>query len=228
MILTWLAQSRPYYVSQNGTFPFISDIGADILKPWFIIGCTFTAITFFFTLFSERWLRHRGRLQQNSHRNQKILAICAIVASAFGGLSLILLAVFDTKGYENLHRLFLGIFMIGVFFSAVFTVVQYAFMVKLSPEEERAHLRTSSIVKSIVATALIGAGVGMAVCLGTGRYDAGAYLEWIIAFGFTLYPLTFFIDLREVQPRVASKTPQASSNISDDHDNMQEIGAVNS
>ena len=37
---------------------------------------------------------------------------------------LILLAVFDTKNYVTLHRVFLFVFMLGVAISAVFTVVE--------------------------------------------------------------------------------------------------------
>ncbi|KAG8937373.1 hypothetical protein FRC03_008209, partial [Tulasnella sp. 419] len=167
-----LARSRPSSLRNTRRhIPF--DIGADILKPWFIIGCSLTAITFFGTLFLERWLRHRGRLRENSNRSQKILAVCAILASALGGLALILLAVFDTRRYQSRHRLFLAIFVNGVFFSAVFTVAEYGFMVKHSPEHDRAYVRRSSMAKSVVATILIGAAIGMAVCLATGKTDAG-------------------------------------------------------
>ena len=61
MLITWAAQGRPIYVSENGTIPFISDIGADILKPLFIAGGAITAVSFFLALLIERWLRHTGR-----------------------------------------------------------------------------------------------------------------------------------------------------------------------
>lgn len=41
-----------------------------------------------------------------------------------------------------------------------------------------------------------GLSIGFAVCLGTSKSRTGAVLEWIIAFIFTLYVLTFFFDLR--------------------------------
>lgn len=61
MLITWLAQGRPKYVSMEGNIAYISDIGADILKPLFIVGCSITAVGFFLTLVVERWLRHKGR-----------------------------------------------------------------------------------------------------------------------------------------------------------------------
>lgn len=102
----------------------ISDIAADILKPLFVIGCIITALAFMGTLVAERWLRHRGRLTHESTTAQKVLAGLAIFGSVLGGAGLILLAGFDTKRYTTLHRLFLGLFMLGVALSAIFTVVE--------------------------------------------------------------------------------------------------------
>lgn len=61
MLITWLAQGRPKLPSQDGSIAYISDIGADILKPLFIVGCSITAVSFFLSLTIERWLRHSGR-----------------------------------------------------------------------------------------------------------------------------------------------------------------------
>ena len=61
MLITWLAQGRPHYVSQDGSIAYISDVGADILKPLFVTGCSITAAGFFLSLVVERWLRHSGR-----------------------------------------------------------------------------------------------------------------------------------------------------------------------
>lgn len=61
MIVTWAAQGKPIYVSEDGTIPYISDIGADILKPLFIVGCSFNGVSLVLALTIERILRHRGR-----------------------------------------------------------------------------------------------------------------------------------------------------------------------
>lgn len=61
MLITYLAQGRPHYVSQDGSIAYISDVGADILKPLFVAGSAITAVSFFLSLTIERWLRHSGR-----------------------------------------------------------------------------------------------------------------------------------------------------------------------
>ena len=61
MLITWLATGKPYYVSMEGSIPYISDIGADILKPLFVVGCSITGVGFFLCLVTELWLRHTGR-----------------------------------------------------------------------------------------------------------------------------------------------------------------------
>lgn len=61
MLITWLASGRPKYVSQEGSIAYISDVGADVLKPLFITGCVITGVSFFLSLSIERWLRHSGR-----------------------------------------------------------------------------------------------------------------------------------------------------------------------
>lgn len=66
MVIAWKAKGEPHYVSQDSNLPYISDIGADFLKPLFITGGTITAIAFFLSLVIERWLRHSGRYAHNS------------------------------------------------------------------------------------------------------------------------------------------------------------------
>ena len=61
MLITYLAQGRPHYPSEDGSIAYISDVGADILKPLFVTGCAITGMGFFLSLVIERWLRHSGR-----------------------------------------------------------------------------------------------------------------------------------------------------------------------
>ena len=55
---------------------------------------------------------------------EKVFSVLAILSSVVAGISLILLSVFDTKHYTTLHRLFLLIFMIGVWLTAILSVVE--------------------------------------------------------------------------------------------------------
>jgi hypothetical protein len=82
MLITWLAQGRPKYVSMEGKIAYISDIGADILKPLFITGCCITGVGFVLTLVVERWLRHRGRYGFEITGGRPVLTFARIQASA--------------------------------------------------------------------------------------------------------------------------------------------------
>ncbi|KAF8896588.1 Frag1/DRAM/Sfk1 [Infundibulicybe gibba] len=175
-------------------YTYISDVGADILKPLFVTGCCITAVGFFLSLFIERWLRHSGRLIPNMRRRERVFGSLAVLGSFIGGAGLILLSIFDTKRHSTLHRLFLLIFMIGVALSAIFTIVEYRWISKdfLSVKK----LKIAYIAKAIIAGILILLAIAFAVALYT-KPDVGAVLEWTISFGFTFYLLTFYYDLRQ-------------------------------
>lgn len=196
MLITWRAEGRPHYVSQTGKIPFISDIGADILKPLFIVICSITAVSFTLSLIIERWLRHSGRLQPNMRTREKVFASLAIFGAALGGAGLILLSIFDTKRHMMLHRVFLLVFMVGVAISAIFTVLEFRWLNKHFRHSRR--LKRSYVTKAIIVSVL----VVLAIAFGSvmdSHFEVGAILEWVIAFGFTFYLLTFFLDLRMVK-----------------------------
>lgn len=120
----------------------------------------------------------------------------AIASSVMGGAGIILLSIFDTKRHTSIHRVFLLVFIVGVALSAIFTVAEFAWLKK----DYRFHtqLRTAYITKIVIVTILVVAAIAFAVCLFVAK-DAGAVLEWFIAFGFTFYILTFWYDLRQAK-----------------------------
>ncbi|KAF8461300.1 Frag1/DRAM/Sfk1 [Gautieria morchelliformis] len=193
MIITWAAQGKPRYIDQDYSIPFISNIAADILKPLFIPVCVITASTFVLSLAIERWMRHVGRIPRNMRRREKVFAWFAICCALLGGLGLILLSIFDTKRYHKLHRVLLAIFLSGVVFSAIFTVLEFRWLNKHHTHFPR--LRRSYIAKAIIAFILITLAIAFRVTVVT-KNSASASLEWVIAFGFTFYLLTFVYDLR--------------------------------
>ncbi|TFK94035.1 hypothetical protein K466DRAFT_510385 [Polyporus arcularius HHB13444] len=193
LLITWLAQGRPKYVSQDGKIAYISDVGADILKPLFIVGCAITGVSFFLALTIERWLRHSGRLLPTMRRRERVFSSLAILSSFIGACGLILLSIFDTKRHTSLHRVFLLVFIVGVGLSAIFTIVEYRWISRDFAEVRKLH--ASYLAKGIIAGILILLAIAFAVLLFTAT-DAGAVVEWTIAFGFTFYLLTFFWDLR--------------------------------
>ncbi|KAF8577642.1 hypothetical protein K439DRAFT_1664126 [Ramaria rubella] len=192
MIITWAAQGKPHYVSQDGSIPFISDIGADILKPLFIVVCVITAVTFTLSLSLERWLRHSGRLPPNMRTRESAFALISIFGAALGGMGLILLSIFDTKRHRRAHRAFLLVFIVGVALSAIFTVLEFHWLKKHHAPLYK--LRRSYIAKSLIVSVLIILAIAFGSTLDS-RNNVAAVLEWVIAFGFTLYLLTIVYDL---------------------------------
>lgn len=196
MLITWLAQGRPRLPSQDGSIAYISDIGADILKPLFIAGSSITAVSFFLSLAVERWLRHSGRLIPDMRKRESVFGSLAVLGAFVGGCGLILLSIFDTRRHSSLHRAFLLLFIVGVALSAIFTIVEFRWL-----SRDFAYVRTlktAYISKGIIVGILIILAIAFAITLYVAN-NAGAVLEWVIAFGFTFYMVTFFFDLREAR-----------------------------
>lgn len=128
MLLHWIINdhARPYdYQNQDIRIVFISNIGADVLKPLFIAGSCVVCLFLDLSMLAARWLRHRGRLVPNSSRGEKALAVGTIVFAVIGTAGLILLSIFDTKHHRKLHYLFLLFFLAGYMLSAICTCWEY-------------------------------------------------------------------------------------------------------
>lgn len=76
MLIVWELEGHPHYASMsaNQHIAYISDIGAQGLKPLFIAGCCVTTVFLDLSFASERWLRHTGRLAQNLGVAEKVLS----------------------------------------------------------------------------------------------------------------------------------------------------------
>ena len=81
------------------------------MKPLFIAGSTVTVVLLDASLIAERWLRHAGRLAPNTGTFQKAMSICAVLASIAGAVGIILLSIYDTAHYPQMHDRCLGVFM---------------------------------------------------------------------------------------------------------------------
>ena len=84
-----------------------------------------TVVSFDFVFVFERWLRHTGRLAQNTSVWQKIYSTCSIIAAIAGAAGLILLSIFDVAHHKHLHDGFLALFIGGYIVSAVFVCWEY-------------------------------------------------------------------------------------------------------
>ena len=121
MISYWSASGKPHLPSMDPsmTVPHISDVGAFTLKPLFIAGSVVTTVFLDLSFASEQWLRHKGRLARNKTKKEKILTILSICFAIIGTAGLILLSIFDSYRYGNVHNICLGLFMAGYIISAI-------------------------------------------------------------------------------------------------------------
>lgn len=195
LFVYWLANCRPRYASMDPTqsIPYISDVGATSLKPFFITGCSLTSVFHVLTLVSEIWLRYTGRLQKNTSLGQKILIWLSLLFAVNGSSGLILLSIFDTLRYHRLHNIFLVLFITGLILSAIFICWEYQ---RLGMHfREQYMLRFSFWVKLVFVLVSLGLVVAFATLSFRREFNAAAILEWIIGLFFSLYVFSFVIDL---------------------------------
>lgn len=95
----------------GGFARYISDVGAQRLRPLFITGSVVTVVFLDLAFLSERWLRHAGQLVPNKGFLDKACAVLSVFFAIAGALGLILLSIFDTVQYPRLHDGFLVMFM---------------------------------------------------------------------------------------------------------------------
>jgi hypothetical protein len=127
LLIHWNVDGKPHYASMDPSqhIAYISDVGAQSLKPLFIAGSVVTTIFLDLSFLSERFLRHQGRLAKNTSIIQKILSGLSMVAALVGTAGLILLSIFDTLRHPKLHDIFLVLFIAGYVVSAFFICAEY-------------------------------------------------------------------------------------------------------
>ncbi|KAH7333609.1 Frag1/DRAM/Sfk1 family-domain-containing protein [Rhizoctonia solani] len=199
MIITWAAEGKPVYASQDGSIPYISDIGASFLKPLFVVGSVITGLGFFLTVLAERVYREKGRLLPNIRRRGRVMGIISCICALIAAAGLSLLAGFDTLRHTTLHRLFLLIFMLGTVLSAIATTVE--FLVLRREARHAAGLMVQGLTGSYIAKLVIVVmEVGLSISFGITMYkssnEVAAVLEWTIAYIFVFFLLSFYFDLR--------------------------------
>lgn len=173
----------------NQTIAYISDVGAQELKPLFITGSVITTVFFDISFLSDRWLRHKGRLVPNTTIGEKILSGLTIVCAIFGTVGLILLSIFDTARHPRLHDLFLGFFIVGYLLSAIFICWEYQ-RLGIRHREHRI-LRISFWIKLAFVLITIALAIPFVVLTSRGTYNPAAILEWVIAVVFSFYVFSF-------------------------------------
>lgn len=230
MLVVWNVQTpkKPHYPSMapDQTIAYISDIGAQGLKPLFITGCVITSIFLDLSLLTERWLRHSGRLAKNQTMIEKVVSWLSILAAAAGTVGLIGLSVRDTLRYPTEHVQFLAAFIIGYVISAIFVCWEYqrlgirksSFTLQhhLNQTNERTDFREHRILRSSfwIKLFFIIVEIALAIAFAVTRkssYNTAAILEWAVSFIFTFYVFSFFIDLiPAIKTRGGRKTDQTA------------------
>lgn len=195
LLIHWNVDGRPWYPSMDPgqSIAYISDVGAQSLKPLFIAGSCVTTIFLDLSFISDRWLRHRGRLAKNLTMTEKVLSVLSMVFATIGTVGLILLSIFDTLRHPTLHNIFLVLFIAGYVISAIFICWEYQ---RLGIQyRQHAVLRISFWIKLSFILLEVALAVAFAVTSWKKHYNVAACLEWAIAFIFTFYAFSFFVDL---------------------------------
>ena len=195
MLGDWAALGTPIYPSMEDgqTIAYISDIGAFGLKPLFITGSIITTVSLDLGFAAERWLRHYGRLARNTSRRQSTLSVLAIICAVAGSAGLILLSIFDVYHHKHLHDGLLLLFIGGYIVSAIFLCAEY--------QRLGIHYRNHRILRISFWTKLtfilveIALAIVFASCAWGSHRNVAAVFEWIVAFVFTFYILSFLLDL---------------------------------
>lgn len=194
MLLTWIVDGEPHYVSMepNQKIAYISDVGADKLKPLFIAMGAASVVTFDLVFVIERYLRHRGRLHPNTSWFQKACSILAIIGAIAGAAGLILLAIFDTKRHPTLHDVFLAVFIGGYIISAIFVCIEYQ---RLGVHHrDSKYIRGSFYMKLTFIFVEFGLAVAFGVLGNKHHRTTAAVIEWVIALIYAFYVWSFAID----------------------------------
>lgn len=112
-------------MSPGQSLAYISDVGAQELKPLFVTGCVLTTVLLDTSFILDRWLRHRGRLVPEYSRAEKALNYTTIAFAIIGTIGLSFLSGFDTMRYPRLHLIFLLLFIVGYLVSALLICIEY-------------------------------------------------------------------------------------------------------
>ncbi|TVY18445.1 Protein sfk1 [Lachnellula arida] len=218
LLIHWNVIGKPHYPSMdaNQDIAYISDVGAEGLKPLFIAGSCVTTVFLDLSFLSERWLRHNGRLAKNTTTIEKVLSGLSMIFALIGTAGLILLSIFDTLRHPTLHDIFLLLFIVGYVVSAIFICWEYQ-RLGIHFRQHRV-LRASFWLKLVFILVEVVLAIAFASTNFKKSYNAAAVLEWAIAFIFTFYVFSFFIDLL---PAVRTKNSSKRFGSSGEETQMQ-------
>ncbi|OAA64518.1 fk506 suppressor [Niveomyces insectorum RCEF 264] len=181
-------------MSAHQSIAYISNVGAaPRFKPVFIALCCVTTATLDLSFLADRWLRHSGRLTPNGSTGEKALGVLTVVFALVGTAGLILLSIFDVAHHKALHDAFLLVFLAGYVLSAVFICWEYQQLGR-----HNRHLRILQIsfwIKMVFIVVEVILAIAFVSLNFTHKANPAAVIEWVIAFIFSFYILSFCVDL---------------------------------
>ncbi|CAI7626742.1 unnamed protein product [Penicillium palitans] len=189
MLGHWTMIGEPRYglMKPGQNIPFISDIGAQELKPLFMIGSITTVL-----LLNLSFYKH----VQNQSYISKACTHGSFFFTVVGSTGLIMLSVLDNIAHHFMHDVCVTIFIVGFLLSAALMCLDYIYL-GIAHALREPMLMTSFVIKSsfiVVELVLI---IIFRITEHTHyqQNNTAATLEWVIAFVFTGYILSLIVDL---------------------------------
>jgi len=194
MFLWWTESGSPHFSSmaKSQTIAYISDVGAQDLKPLFITMSTVTVVSFDAVFIIQRWLRHTGKLTANASWVGKVFNVLATIFAVAGGAGLILLSIFDTLHHPRLHDVFLAVFIAGYVFAAVFVCLEFWRLERHN--RDTPILRVSFYMKLAFIVTEVALAIAFGITQHIDKWNASAVIEWVIALIYTFFVLSFVVD----------------------------------
>ncbi|KAF7960954.1 hypothetical protein EAE96_000625 [Botrytis aclada] len=189
--------AQPPYPSMSSQFhsvPYISDIGATKeMQPIFVVGCVLTTFLLAGCFVAERALRHKGRLVRNTDTTERVVACLSIASAAIGSMGLIFLSIFDVFRYKTIHNIMVGLFISGYVISA-FLQFWERYRMGCKYRDTHANLMVSAYTKLAFITLEGVLGLAYWYVIIAKNWDAGAAIEWAVAYVFCFYILSYLFD----------------------------------
>lgn len=206
LLFHWIVDTnRSHYDSfQPGqTVAYVSDAGANQMKPLFIVGAIVTSVTFDIFLILRSQVAFR-----EYKRGQKILSTAAVIFSFAGTLGFCAISIFDVRSYRPVHEAFLSFFLVAyiimaallwaeLFWGNVISILRavirtYAFYSTDCWIKQRSY----ALVRVHLTLILAEASIGFAFMFFQMKHmwDLAAYLEWGLTLLFFLYIMTFSLE----------------------------------
>ncbi|KAK9239995.1 Frag1/DRAM/Sfk1 family-domain-containing protein [Lipomyces kononenkoae] len=195
LMTIWAASDYRRYPAEDAGehVPYISDIAASGVKPLFIAGDAVQGVLFVLALIAERYLRHKGRLEPNKYKAEKILSALAIIFAAIGQIGLILLSILDTYRHHQAHVICLGIFVVGIGIAAACSFGEYAMLRRNYYEVH--WLRFSYKLKLAWFIVALGLAIAFVVLDNMSNPNPGAIVEWTLAYWYGFFSIILTFDL---------------------------------